>query len=159
MLSGIGGGCLLMSAFGAAPAVVEPDEALDAVGALSVAQGIGLVFFVSVAGILYQNLGFNYIAALVPADQLQEARDLLAGSTSNLFASLDAATAARVTDAIVKALDTTYLPAVAVASLSLLASVVLGVRDACSLLCWRIGWTDRIAARKSAAGHRGRRVI
>ncbi|KAK7716874.1 hypothetical protein SLS57_006557 [Botryosphaeria dothidea] len=123
---GIGGGAILMSSFGATPAVVAPNEALDAVGALSVAQGMGLVFFISVAGIIYQSLGYSSIAPLVPADKLQDARDLLAGSSSNLFATLDGGTASRVTDAIVKALDNTYLPAVAVASLSLLCSLTLG---------------------------------
>lgn len=127
VIVGIGGGCYLMSSFGAAPAVVEAHEALDAVGALSVAQGMGLVFFVSVAGIIYQNLGYKSIAPLVPADKLQDARDLLAGSSSSLFATLDPDTASKVTVAIVQALDKTYLPAVAVACLSLLCSLTLGV--------------------------------
>ncbi|KKY17543.1 putative efflux pump antibiotic resistance [Diplodia seriata] len=126
VIVGIGGGCYLMSSFGAAPAVVKADEALDAVGALSVAQGMGLVFFVSVAGIIYQNLGYNFIAPLVPAELLDDARDLLAGSSSNLFASLDPDTGSRVTAAIVKALDNTYLPAVAVACLSFLCALTLG---------------------------------
>lgn len=132
---GIGGGAILMSSFGATPAVVAPNEALDAVGALSVAQGMGLVFFISVAGIIYQSLGYSSIAPLVPADKLQDARDLLAGSSSNLFATLDGGTASRVTDAIVKALDNTYLPAVAVASLSLLCSLTLGVRFYSPFFC------------------------
>ncbi|KAK4235958.1 mfs drug efflux transporter [Achaetomium macrosporum] len=128
VLVGIGGGCYLMSAFGAAPAVVEQNEVLDATGALSLAQGLGLVFFTSLFGSIFQNLGMRYIEPLVPPELLQEARDLLAGSKSDLFSSLSPEVREQVIAAIISALGKAYLASVAAAGVSLILSPFLGLK-------------------------------
>ena len=127
VLMGIGGGCLLMSAFGCASDVVEVTDVFDAIGVLSVSQGIGIVFFVSTAGIIFQNLGVKYIEPFLPTGFTGSANSVLAGTTSTAFESFDPKTKAEVGAAIVKALSRVYGLSIGGTAVTALISPFLGV--------------------------------
>ncbi|THC89346.1 hypothetical protein EYZ11_011213 [Aspergillus tanneri] len=99
----------------------------DAIGILSVGQGLGIVFFISVAGIIYQNMGQQYITEVVPPDMVESISTYLSGTGGSTFSdNLTTEQQAQVTHAILKALDMVYLPAIAGSALILLASLFLG---------------------------------
>lgn len=125
VILGLGGGCLLMSAFGCAQAVIAEHETLDAVGVLSLAQGLGIVFFVSAAGILFQNLGINYITPILPADFTGPVNGILAGSSSADYVSFSPEVRAAIGEAIVSAMSLVYTLSVAAGALTVLFSLVL----------------------------------
>ncbi|KAA8644277.1 uncharacterized protein ATNIH1004_008476 [Aspergillus tanneri] len=103
-LIGIGGGSYFMSSFGVAPAVVAPSEIFDAIGVLSVGQGLAIFSF---------PYGGKY--QLLPVGDWECSSDHLTTEQQ-----------AQVAHAIVKALDMVYLPAIAGSALSFLASLFLG---------------------------------
>ncbi|KAK7968729.1 major facilitator superfamily domain-containing protein [Apiospora saccharicola] len=109
-LLGIGGGCFLMSAFGCVGAVVDDDAVDDfnAVGVLSVVQGLGIAFFVSTAGIIYQNLGVSYTAPYLPADLAGAKNDILAGASSLVYQTFPEDVRDAIDLAIIKAKSRVY---------------------------------------------------
>ena len=126
-LIGIGGGCFLLSSFAVAPALVEPEQIFDAIGMISIGQGMGLVFFVATAGVIFQNPAVEYVSPLVPAAQTADIRPLIAGTSSAIYGELSAATRAEVVAAVVRAMDRVYPLAIAASALSLIFSPFLGV--------------------------------
>lgn len=124
---GVGGGCLLMSGFGCVAAVVREVDVFNAIGVLSVAQGLGIVFFVSAAGIIYQNLGVSYIEPLLPADFTGSKNDILAGSSSVLYHTFSEEVRDGVNRAIVMAMSRVYILSIAATSLTALSAPFLGV--------------------------------
>ncbi|KAK7994989.1 hypothetical protein PG990_013762 [Apiospora arundinis] len=126
-LLGVGGGCFLMSAFGCVGAVVaDADDVFNAVGVLSVAQGLGIVFFVSVAGIVYQNLGVRYIAPLLPADFAGAKNDVLAGASSAVYRSFSAEVRDAIDRAIIMAMSRVYTLSMAASALTAITAPLLG---------------------------------
>jgi hypothetical protein len=110
-----------------APAIVKPEDIFNAIGLLSVAQGFGLVFFVSVAGDLFQNLGVQNVTPFVPASFQGDIRPLIAGTSSTLFSELSNTAKEQVTAGIVSAIGKVYPLSVAAAGLALLMAPFLGV--------------------------------
>ena len=111
-----------------APALVSSvEEIFDAIAFLSAAQGLGLVFFLSTAGNIFQNLGVNYVTPLVPADLASNVRPLIAGTSSALFDQLPANTREQVLAAIIQAMDKVYLPGLAASAIALILAPFLGV--------------------------------
>ncbi|KAK7993901.1 hypothetical protein PG989_007282 [Apiospora arundinis] len=126
-LLGVGGGCFLMSAFGCVGAVAaDADDVFNAVGVLSVAQGLGIVFFVSVAGIVYQNLGVRYIAPYLPVDFAGAKNDVLAGASSAIYRSFSAEVRDAIDRAIVMAMSRVYTLSMAASALTAITAPLLG---------------------------------
>ncbi|TVY75843.1 Efflux pump DEP3 [Lachnellula suecica] len=120
VLLGIGGGCLLMSAFGCVSDVVEMEDVFDAIGVLSVMQGFGIVFFVSGASIIFQNLGVKYIKPFLPADYSGDPHAILGGASNDVFRSFTAETRVAISEGIVQALSMTYGLTIAATALTVL---------------------------------------
>ncbi|KAK8097415.1 hypothetical protein PG984_016554 [Apiospora sp. TS-2023a] len=129
-LLGIGGGCFLMSAFGCVGAVVDDDAAdvFNAVGVLGVAQGLGIVFFVSTAGIVYQNLGVRYITPYLPADFAGAKNDILAGASSLVYQTFPEEVRDAIDLAIVKAMSRVYTLSIVVSALTAITAPVLSIK-------------------------------
>ncbi|KAK6858114.1 hypothetical protein PG995_005813 [Apiospora arundinis] len=126
-LLGIGGGCFLMSAFGCVGAVIaDADDVFNAVGVLSVAQGLGIVFFVSVAGIVYQTLGARYIAPFLPADFAGAKNDVLAGASSAIYRSFSVEVRDAIDRAIIMAMSRVYTLSMAASALTAITAPLLG---------------------------------
>ncbi|KAH9209061.1 major facilitator superfamily domain-containing protein [Leptodontidium sp. 2 PMI_412] len=120
VILGIGGGCLLMSAFGCVSDVVKLEDVFDAIGVLSICQGFGIVFFVSGASIIFQNLGVKYIKPFLPADYSGDPHSILGGTSNAVFQSLPAETRGLISEGIVKALSMTYALTIAATALTVL---------------------------------------
>lgn len=127
---GIGGGCFMMSAFGCVSAVVAPSDVFNAIGVMSVAQALGIVFFVSAAGLIYQNLGVSYIRSAVPPDFAGSLHGILAGSSSADFLSFSDDVRVEIAEAIVKAMSKLYTLTIASSGITVLLSPLLGVSAA-----------------------------
>lgn len=127
VILGLGGGCYMMSAFGCVSDVVEVKDVFDAIGVLCVAQGIGIVFFVSAAGIIFQNQGVKYITPLLPADFTGDKNAILAGASSVVFRSFSTQVQEQLSVAIVKGLSDVYTLSIAGAALTVITSPFLGV--------------------------------
>lgn len=127
VILGIGGGCFLMSAFGCVSAVVDVSDVFNAIGALSVAQGLGIVFFVSTAGIVFQNLGVNYITPLLPAGFSGDKHDILAGTSSSVYQSFSEEIRDQIGRAIIAAMSKVYTLTIAGTAITTILSPFLGV--------------------------------
>ncbi|KAK8091237.1 Major facilitator superfamily domain- general substrate transporter [Apiospora phragmitis] len=123
---GLGGGCLLMSAFGCVAAVIEEEDVFNAVGVLSIAQGLGIVFFVSTSGIIFQNLRINYIKPLLPPGFTGHTSGILAGSSSPEYQTFSEEVRDAISQAIVTAMSRVYTLSIAAGSLTVLSSFLLG---------------------------------
>lgn len=127
---GIGGGCLLMSAFGCLSAVVEPKDVFNAIGVMSVAQALGIVFFVAVAGLIFQNLGVNYIRPHLPVGYSGDPEEILAGSSSAEFLNFSETVREEIVRAIIQAMGKLYTLTIAASGITTLLSPLLGVSGA-----------------------------
>lgn len=136
VILGIGGGCFLMASFGALSAVVVPDDVFDAIGVMSVAQALGIVFFVSAAGLVFQNLGVSYIRPLLPDDYSGDVHAILAGSSSPQYQEFPEDLQKRVASAIIDAMGKLYGLTIAGCAITTLISPFLGVSD--SKNWWRL---------------------
>ena len=136
---GLGGGCVLMSAFGCVSAVVDSSDIFNAIGVLSLAQCIGITFFPAISGCIFQNLGVNYIKPYLPSDFSGDPRAVLAGSSSPEFQSFPQALQVQIAGAIVAAIKNLYVMTIVASSLTALLAPFLGVSRTRPLdLCHRI---------------------
>jgi hypothetical protein len=139
VILGIGGGCFLMSAFGCVSVFVGPKDIFNAIGALSVAQCIGITFFPAISGCIFQNLGAKKILPYLPVGFEGDPRAVLAGSSSPEFQRFAPELQARIADAIIAAMKNLYIMTVVASGLTTLLSPFLGVSSSDSMFCgWRL---------------------
>lgn len=124
---GIGGGCFLMSAFGCVSAVVSEDDVFNAIGVMSVAQALGIVFFVSTAGLIYQNLGVSYIRPFLPPDYSGDVHGILAGSTSPQYLDFSEEVREQIGKAIVASMSRLYGLTIGGSAITTVLAPFLGV--------------------------------
>lgn len=129
VILGIGGGCFLMSAFGCVSAVVTADDVFNAIGVMSVAQALGIVFFVSASGLIFQNLGASYIRPYLPSDFSGPVHGILAGSTSPQYLEFPEDVRKKIAAAIVAAMGKLYALTIAGSSITTILSPFLGVSE------------------------------
>nr|QHD56304.1 major facilitator superfamily permease [Curvularia sp. IFB-Z10] len=128
ILLGIGGGCFMITAFGCVSDVVEPKEIFNAIGVISLVQCIGITLFPSLSGNVFQNVGANYIAPLLPSDFSGNPRVILAGASSAAWQSFSEDTQARLVNAIVEAMKNVYIMTIIASGVTALLSPFLGFR-------------------------------
>ena len=127
VLLGVGGGCFLMSAFGCVSAVVSPGDVFNAIGALSVAQCIGITFFPAISGCIFQNLGAKQVMPHLPSDFHGDPLSILAGSSSPEFQGFDESLQFQIANAIIAAMRNLYVMTIVASGLTALLSPFLGV--------------------------------
>jgi MFS family permease len=127
VILGIGGGCFLMSAFGCVSAVVDSSDIFNAIGVLSLVQCIGITFFPSISGCIFQNLGANRVSPYLPSDYTGNPRAVLAGSSSPEFQSFSQALQEQIARSIVDSMKDLYIMTIAASGLTTLLSPFLGV--------------------------------
>lgn len=127
VILGIGGGCFLMSSFGCVSAVVDSSDVFNAIGVLSVAQALGIVFFVSVGGLIFQNLGISYIRGIIPPDFTGDAHGILAGSSSPEFLKFPETVRHQIAEKIIQVMSKLYALPIAASGIMTLLSPLLGV--------------------------------
>ncbi|CAO1597608.1 hypothetical protein XANCAGTX0491_001415 [Xanthoria calcicola] len=88
---GLGSGAYLMAGFNVVEKMVGPDELSNAVSFMAIAQDIGLILLLALAGSIYQNTTTARLRLLLASASSGEAADvdiLLAGTSNDAFRSL-----------------------------------------------------------------------
>ncbi|WYZ45982.1 hypothetical protein EsH8_IX_000207 [Colletotrichum jinshuiense] len=132
VLLGIGGGCFMITAFGCVSDIVDPDDIFNAIGVISLVQCIGITFFPSLSGGIFQNLGAKYISSILPSDFAGDPRVILAGASSPEWQSFSEDVQARLAGAIVDAMSNIYIMVVVASGITVLLSPFLGFRKVCA---------------------------
>ena len=127
VLLGIGGGCFMITAFGCVSDIVEPKDIFNAIGVISLLQCIGITFFPSISGSIFQNVGAQYISPLLPSDFSGDPRVILAGASSPEWQSFSEDVQARLVNAIVGAMSNVYILIIVASGITALLSPFLGV--------------------------------
>ncbi|TAQ86997.1 hypothetical protein B7494_g4678 [Chlorociboria aeruginascens] len=126
-LMGLGVGAYCQASFSVAPAVfADPSKLTDVIGLMSVAQFIGILFFLAIMGTAYQNLVINKISAILPGISDIDIRTFIAGTSTDLSKGLTTAQYDAVTNAIVESIRSVWLLLLVAGSLTLILSVFLG---------------------------------
>ncbi|KAK2009491.1 MFS general substrate transporter [Colletotrichum eremochloae] len=128
VLLGLGGGCFMLTAFGCVSDVVEPKDVFNAIGVLSLIQCLGITFFPSLSGSIFQNVGANYLSPLLPSDYTGNPRVILAGSSSAEWQSFSPDVQDRLAGAIVDAMSNVYIMTIIASGVTALFSPFLGLR-------------------------------
>ncbi|KAL2760159.1 hypothetical protein ACRALDRAFT_1054010 [Sodiomyces alcalophilus JCM 7366] len=126
ILLGIGGGCFMITAFGCVSDIVEPKDVFNAIGVISLLQCIGITFFPSLSGSIFQNIGAKYVARVLPSDFVSDPRVLLAGASSPEWQSFSENIQAQLATAIVDAMSNIYTMTIAASGITAILSPFLG---------------------------------
>ncbi|EAT81571.1 hypothetical protein HBI56_154240 [Parastagonospora nodorum] len=125
---GIGGGCFFITAFGCVSDVVEAKDIFNAIGVISLVQCIGITFFPSISGSVFQNMGAQYIAPLLPSTFSGDPRVVLAGSSSAEWKGFSEDVQKLLAEAIVDAMSNLYIMIIVACGITALLSPFLGLR-------------------------------
>ncbi|KAK8021749.1 hypothetical protein PG990_006887 [Apiospora arundinis] len=128
VLLGIGGGCFMITAFGCVSDIVAPRDIFNAIGVISLAQCIGITFFPSLGGSIFQNLGAHYISPILPADLTGDPRVILAGASSPEWRGFSDEFQTRLAGAIVDAMCNVYTMTIVACGITVLITPFLGFR-------------------------------
>ncbi|KAI1845057.1 hypothetical protein JX265_008358 [Neoarthrinium moseri] len=128
VLLGIGGGCFMITAFGCVSDIVEPKDIFNAIGVISLVQCVGITFFPSLSGSIFQNLGARYISSIIPSDFTGNPRVILAGASSVEWQSFSEDVRIRLANAIVDAMSNIYTMTIVACGITAVLSPFLGFR-------------------------------
>lgn len=129
VILGIGGGAFLLTAFGCASDVVEPIDTFNAIGVIGVMQCLGITLFPSLSGNIFQNLGAEIVAPLLPDDFTGDPKSILAGATSTAWTSFPESLQDRLATGIIEAMSKNYIMAIVACGITVVLSPFLGVSD------------------------------
>lgn len=129
VLLGIGGGCFMLTAFGCVSDIVDTKDIFNAIGVISLVQCIGITFFPSLSGTIFQNVGARYVAPLLPSDYSEDPKVILAGASGTEWQSFTEDVQAQLVVAIVDAMSNVYIMAIVACGITALLSPFLGVSD------------------------------
>jgi MFS family permease len=127
VLLGIGGGCFMITAFGCVSDIVEPKDIFNAIGVISLVQCVGITFFPSLSGSIFQNMGAQYISPLLPSTFSGDPRVILAGASGAEWQSFSEDVQTLLANAIVDAMSNVYIMVIVACSITALLSPFLGV--------------------------------
>lgn len=131
VLLGIGGGCFMLTAFGCISDVVEAKDIFNAIGVVSLVQCIGITFFPSLSGNIFQNVGARYITSLLPSDYSGDPRVILAGASGVEWQTFSEDVQAQLVGVIVDAMSNVYIMIIIACGITALLSPFLGVSHLC----------------------------
>ncbi|KAH6653101.1 major facilitator superfamily domain-containing protein [Truncatella angustata] len=87
-LIGMGVGSSITAGFAVVQAMVLPNEVNNAVGFMSIGQSMGQISILAIGGTLFQNIGFQRLAAILPDAGQGETLQILTGTSNVYFLSL-----------------------------------------------------------------------
>ncbi|CAL8575783.1 hypothetical protein XPA_001687 [Xanthoria parietina] len=127
---GLGSGAYLMAGFDVVEKMVGPDELSNAVSFMAIAQDIGLILLLALAGSIYQNTTTARLRPLLASSSSGEAADvdiLLAGTSNDAFQSLQPESLkADVVREVTRGIGGVWALLMAAAAVSLVAALGLG---------------------------------
>jgi hypothetical protein len=124
VLIGAGLGLVWQLALPISSVVLKPHERLDAVALFSMAQLGGVAIALSIAGAVYQNVGFNLVQGAVAGFGYADSdiRQLLAGADSPILANSGPVVLAVVVAAVTKTLLRCFALTIAAGGICLIAA-------------------------------------
>jgi MFS family permease len=125
ILIGAGVGMFLQASFSVAQAVVDPENIAPAIGFITLAQFVGITVALAIANAILLNASQSKIQMILPDVPAAEIQAAILGARSSLVQSLDERLKARVLDAIVGAIGTTYILVIAGGALTVVLSLVM----------------------------------
>ncbi|CAG8975977.1 hypothetical protein HYALB_00012312 [Hymenoscyphus albidus] len=126
VLMGVGAGTFLASSFAVVQALVPVHDLSNAVGFMSVAQDLGIVVILAIAGTVYQNTAIKNITKAIPGTSRDDVFNIIAGTSSPAFTALPLDTQTEVVAQIVKAMSGVRALLIAGMALSFVLSLFLG---------------------------------
>lgn len=125
---GIGAGCYLQAGYAVVQMLVSPEEVGNAVAFMSAAQDLGIVFILSLAGTVYQNLALKRVAHILPQANSEELTLVIAGTSSSGFKSLPDDTRNQIVVQIASSMSAVWAILIGIGALCFIMSLFLGVR-------------------------------
>ncbi|VUC35928.1 unnamed protein product [Clonostachys rosea] len=127
VLVGAGIGSYVVAGFSVIQALVPVEDVASAVGFAGVSQILGTVTFLAVSGSVMSNTAAQLIAPLLPPDTPTDfVHDLVAGTSSAAFQSLDSELASRVVEKVAKSIGNVWILNVVACALSAACALFLG---------------------------------
>ena len=127
VILGIGAGMYLQAGYPVVQMLVSPEELGNAVGFMSAAQDVGIVFILAMAGTVYQNLAIERIATVLTNADSTDLELIVAGTSNSVFQSLPEDTRNKVIVEIASSMSGVWGILMAVGALSFVMSCFLGV--------------------------------
>ncbi|KAH7114896.1 hypothetical protein EDB81DRAFT_920204 [Dactylonectria macrodidyma] len=124
-VTGAGAGLYIQASYAVAQAKVAANRVADAAGFMSFAQYLGITLSLAISGSVFQNVAFDRLAPLFPTEPASAVRDLITGSGSGLFATLDPATTQQVLDIIIHAMSKTYILVLTAGAVTILSASMM----------------------------------
>lgn len=128
ILVGAGSGCYVVAGFPVVQSLVDLKDIPNAVGAMAIckkhqsiqlpytnpvspliAQDLGMVIFLAMAGSIYQNLALQKVTQAMPSLSATEITNLVAGTSSRTYKELSESERALVTPQITEAMSNVWL--------------------------------------------------
>ncbi|KAH6528397.1 efflux pump DEP3 [Parastagonospora nodorum] len=125
ILVGTGAGCYIVAGFAIVQSLVPVHDIANAVGAMTIAQDLGMVLFLAISGSLFHNVAVDKVGKALPEVSTAEIGNLIAGSSSSAFQALSNAEKALVIPEIASAMTRIWAFFLPAATLSVVCSVPL----------------------------------
>ena len=125
VLIGFGVGLFSQASFSIAQAVAEPRMAPSAVGFITCAQISGCTIALAIANAVFLNQSIQGVKAILPNISSAEVEQTITGTGSQLFDNLTPAVKQDVLEAIVKALNNSYILAMVAGALVVVLSIFM----------------------------------
>ncbi|KKZ65949.1 hypothetical protein EMCG_08292 [[Emmonsia] crescens] len=125
VLIGAGVGMFLQASFSVTQAVVDPENVAPAIGFITLAQFVGITVALAIANSILLNASQDQIQQILPDVAAADIQAAILGARSGLVQNLPPDVKTRVLDAIVSAIDKTYMLVVAGGALVTVSSLVM----------------------------------
>ncbi|KAL8959126.1 MAG: hypothetical protein Q9183_005691, partial [Haloplaca sp. 2 TL-2023] len=126
-LIGIGAGSYLQADYGVSQALLGPESIPNAVGFTAIGQNVGVTVFLAIAGAVFNNQAVKSLAPLLPDMAEGNMKELIAGTSSQIFATLDDETRAEALEAIVQSIGKTFGVVLAGGALTVIMALFMPV--------------------------------
>ena len=134
--------------------LVPVHEIVNAVGAMTISQDLGMVLFLAISGNLFHNVAVDKVGKSLPDVSPMEIGNLIAGSSSKAFQALSDEEKALVIPEIASAMTSIWAFFLAAAALSVVCSVPLLVSRLHDLAFFRCMMFADVHDRKSISAAR-----
>ncbi|VUC26381.1 unnamed protein product [Clonostachys rosea] len=125
ILVGAGAGCYIVAGFAIVQSLVPAGDTANAVGAMTISQDLGMVFFLAIAGSLFQNIALAKIMSVLPDTPASEIVQLMAGAKSPAYLRLSPEEQSLVVPEVTASMKNIWVFFTAAAATSFLLSLPL----------------------------------
>ncbi|KAK1765886.1 major facilitator superfamily domain-containing protein [Phialemonium atrogriseum] len=129
ILIGAGAGCYIVAGFSIVQSLVLVTDIANAVGAMTIAQDLGMVLFLAISGSIFQNTAVQKIGSALPNASPAEIMQLMTGTSSAVYMDLFESDKRVVIPQITDAMSNVWFMFLVAAALSFVCSLPLGPKQ------------------------------